>query len=320
MHRHSRALLCAMALLSAACSTSIPSDNAVEQDGSFHLVAHSTTRFEAIYTQGEQWLQARVEYTPVTTLYELKSSLGTTLIHEGTAFMREQKPQPDPRTQPDGRLTLTEKDPEYALVLGLHQQLLELGASDRPTPAEKGSTLYAAAYMTARVLGYIPANPHAEAELTSHEGWERATAQPTPQVVEMLRQQRWPYPGYDDARLMPAELKLLPDTQLPGAQNYDGGVTCCGPYACVSCGWSSSISCDDWCAAGDHCNQYHPGSGCGTASFWPSGGVNGCPHSDGSAILAYGTGEPYYNHARNYCYDHYTGYWNDCWSANGLCW
>jgi hypothetical protein len=70
---------------------------------------------------------------------------------------------------------------------------------------------------------------------------------------------------------MPEELRLV------HAQNGNGMITCCGPFECGGCDWSGSIACDDWCAAGDHCNKYHPGSGCGTAMFWPAGGVNSCP-------------------------------------------
>lgn len=304
-----KALLWLSPLVLAACVTEAP-----PEDTGFTVAANTTTRFAATYAHDGQWIQARVEYTPSSTLYELKTSLGTTLVHEGTAFLHEQGFQPDARTQPDGRLVLTQRDAEYALVTGLHAQLLGMGASERPTAREKGSTLYAAAYMTARVLGKV-VDPASAEELAAYEGVDHVSAENDAKLREIFAQQKWPYPGYDDATLMPAELKLT-----DGAQNYNGGVTCCGPYACVGCDWSSSIACDDWCAAGDHCNQYHPGSGCGTAMFFPSGGVNNCPHSDASAVLAYGTGSPYYNQSRNYCYYHYTGYWNDCWSGNGTCW
>jgi hypothetical protein len=269
----------------AACAVEAPSPAPSPQEGHLEVSAHSATRFEATYALGSDSARVEVEYTATSTRFELRTSLGSTLVHEGTAFTLRDDWRPDARTGADGRLVLTPSDAEYALVYGLHQELLALGAVAEPSPAQRGSTLYAAGYLTARLLGDIPVAPDA---LTSHE--DPADAAPGAQ--------RWPYPGYADASLMPEELRLV------HAQNGNGMITCCGPFECGGCDWSDSIACDDWCAAGDHCNKYHPGSGCGTAMFWPSGGVNDCPHSDGSAFLAAGTDWPYYNYARNYCYQH----------------
>lgn len=264
----------------AACAVEAPPPD----QGHLEVSAHSATRFAATYALGSDSARVEVEYTATSTRFELHTSLGTTLVHEGTAFDRQDDGRPDPRTGADGRLVLTPADAEYALVYGLHQELLTLGAVPQPTPVQRGGTLYAAGYLTARLLGDILVEP---GTLTSHEDSELAAAA-----------RRWPYPGYSDASLMPEELRLV------HAQNGNGLITCCGPFECGGCDWSGSIACDDWCAAGDHCNKYHPGSGCGTAMFFPSGGVNNCPHSDGSAIKAAGTGSPYSNHARNYCYQH----------------
>jgi hypothetical protein len=268
----------------AACAVEAPS---ATPEGHLEVSAHSATRFDATYVLGHDSARVEVEYTATSTRFELRTSPGATLVHEGTASTLRDDWRPDVRAGADGRLVLTPADAEYALVYGLHQELLALGAVAEPTPAQRGSTLYAAGYLTARLLGDIPVEPDA---LASHEDHDPAGA--------ASGARRWPHPGYADASLMPEELRLA------HAQNGNGAITCCGPFECGGCDWSASIACDDWCAAGDHCNKYHPGSGCGTASFWPSGGVNGCPHSDGGAIQAAGTGSPYYNHARNYCYQH----------------
>lgn len=267
----------------AACAVESPSPAEDASEGYFQVSAHSVTRFDATYAIGRDSARVEVEYTPTSTRFELSTSLGTTLVHEGTAFQLQDDWRPDARTGADGRLVLTPADAEYALVYGLHQELLALGAAPQPTPAQRGSTLYAAAYLTARLLGDIPMDAAASGG-EDHAGLARET-------------QRWPYPGYADASLMPDELRVQ-------AQNGNGLITCCGPFECGGCDWVSSIACDDWCAAGDHCNKYHAGSGCGTAMFFPPGGVNNCPHSDASAIKAAGTGSPYYNHARNYCHLH----------------
>ena len=288
MFRRPPSLLLALGCAAlAACAVESPSPALNSQQGYLEVAAHSATRFDATYALGRGSARVEVEYTATSTRFELHTSLGSTLVREGSAFLRQGDWQPDPRTGADGRLVLTPADAEYPLIHGLHQELLTLGAVPEPTPAQQGSTLYAAAYLTARLLGNIPADPDAPA---AHEDHAHVDAAPGAR--------RWPYPGYADVALMPAELRL------PHAQNGSGSITCCGPYECGTCDWSGSIACDDWCAAGDHCNKYHPGSGCGTAMFWPPGGVNDCPHSNGGAILASGTGAPYYNHARNYCYFH----------------
>lgn len=271
----------------AACAVEAPSPTPGSRAGHLEVSAHSATRFEATYTLGPDSARVEVEYTATSTRFELATSPGSPLVREGTAFTLRDDWRPDSRTGADGRLVLSPADAEYALVYGLHQELLALGAVPTPTPAQRGSTLYAAGYLTARLLGDVPLEPE---ELTSHESHDSAEVAP--------EARRWPYPGYADVSLMPEELRLV------RAQNGNGLITCCGPFECGGCDWSGSIACDDWCAAGDHCNKYHPGSGCGTAMFWPSGGVNDCPHSNGGAIIAAGTGSPYYNHSRNYCYQH----------------
>lgn len=284
MLRLVQSLLCALGCaVLAACSVETPAPAAEVQEGQLVVATWSVTRFDATYTLGRDSARLEVEYTPTSTRYELSTSLGTTLVHEGTAFMLRDDWKPDARTDAQGLLVLVPSDAEYALIYGLHQELLALGATAQPTPAQRGSTLYAAGFLTARLLGEIAGESVTSGEMDH--------AEVAPEAL------RWPYPGYADASLVPDELRVQ-------AQDGSGWFPCCGPIECGGCDWSGSIACDDWCAAGDHCNKYHAGSGCGTAMYFPSGGVNNCPHSDGSAIIAAGTGSPYYNHARNYCHLH----------------
>jgi hypothetical protein len=233
--------------------------------GALTVAAHTTTSFDATYRLGSAWVRAQVAYTPSTTLYELRTSNGTYVVRTGTALRGDEEAAAlaDPR-RVDGVLMLRPTDPEYSLVAGLLDALIAAGASARPSPAQAGSTRYAAAYFAARALSQVPAG------------------QPPQAAGEPARPTEWPYPGYSRRDDVPAELRV----RVSGQQNGNGAVTCCGPYTCANADWNPGISCDDWCAAGDFCN-YRGWGNCGTAMFFPGGGCNNCPHSDSRTIRSY---------------------------------
>src|SRR5437868_5893902 len=183
MFRLAQSLLCSLGCAAlAACAVESPAPAAEAQEGQLAVATQSVTRFDATYTLGRDSARVEVEYTPTSTRYELSTSLGTTLVHEGTAFMLRDDSTPDARTDAQGLLVLVPSDAEYALIYGLHQELLALGATAQPTPAQRGSTLYAASFLTARLLGEIA--------VESVASGEKDHAEAAPEA------QRWPYPGY----------------------------------------------------------------------------------------------------------------------------
>lgn len=247
---------------------------AAQAAAGFSILKNSSTDFEAIYTDGDQWARVVVRYTPTSTFYALQTSFDRTLAYSGTAvamsdpFNILEAVLNDPRVDSDGYAHLGPHDEEYWLTSKFFDALIAEGVNSRPSSEERGTTLYAAAYTVARVLGDVPQREWA------------------PEV--------WPYPGYDDQSLMPPELLISNDSELGGQ------AVCCGPVDCWNCSWDSGFPCNDWCAAGDHCNAIH-GSGCGTIWTWPGH----CPHQDSDAIN--GEGGPY-----NYCSNHTCGWTYQC--------
>jgi hypothetical protein len=254
----------------AACSTS----KSTSPTG-FEIATNSATEFDATLHDGAAWARIIVRYTPSTTYYELTTSTGRLAFSgteiafgAGNAAIEASVAEllGDPRATDDGYVILTAGDREYDLVESLHDRLLASGAAASPTLAQKGTTLYAAAYTSARVLGMLY-QEHEPGTVGTHENEMPAT---------------WPYPGYDDVKLMPTEL---------AAAGVTWGVSCCGPNNCNNCEqYNAGFVCGDWCAAGDHCNARHPrgrrwpnGGGCGTINTWPGH----CPHQDSNKINRY---------------------------------
>jgi len=250
-------------LAAAGCgSTPESGQGASTATSALRIDTNTTTRFDATYTAGSAWARARVAYTPSTTMFEITTSHGTVIVRTGTAVdgrVEASRPQ-DPRTV-EGVVRVASTDPEFAVISGLLEQLEASGASSHPTPMQAGSTLYAAAYYAARSLGIAVASGRVG----------------VPGI-----QSEWAYPGYYSTADVPAELRLA----AGDVQNGRNTVTCCGPFTCYDADWNPSTSCDDWCAAGDACNAWGWGS-CGTASFYPGGGCNSCPHSDSAEIKTY---------------------------------
>jgi hypothetical protein len=257
-----------LAALIGGCGT--PS-TAGDGQGSLQISRNDVKSFEATFTMKDgTWAHTLVEYTPTTTLFKIDTSFNTTLVRNGTAPAPSDW-VPDPRSH-DGYLALTNQDAELPVMNAMHAAIMKMGVTDQPTPAQKGSPLYAAAYITADVLGIV------------------ATIN-APTLAKDELPKFWPYPGYDDVKLLPPELMVQ-----TGEQSFLNG-SCCGPTNCYTCNWPGTASCDDWCAAGDHCNAYHGSSGCG--SICP--GIS-CPHSNSGAIKAAGN-------AWQYCANH-TNYWS----------
>jgi hypothetical protein len=257
------ALSSLVALAAAACGSSpeVSSPGTVTSgSGALSVGANTITSFDGTYTANGAWARARVAYTPSTTMYEITTSHGTVVVRTGTALdVRSEPSQQDPRAV-DGVVQVAATDPEHTVLAGLLDALLAAGASATPSRVGQGSTLYAAAFYTAKSLGMV-----------SSSGKTDVLSMPT----------IWPYPGYTNKADMPSEL-----VGVEGLQNGSGSITCCGPYTCVDFDWNPGIGCDDWCAAGDGCNVRGWGH-CGTAMFWPSGGCNSCPHSDSSYIKSH---------------------------------
>jgi hypothetical protein len=260
----------ALVIALAACSSS-KSTSPTELE----IASNTTTELDATLHDGAAWARVIVRYTPSTTYYELTTNRGP-LVYTGTeiAFAAGDPAVEasvrdilnDPRATEDGYVMLTAGDPEYDLVESLLDRLVAAGASASPTPAQKGTTLYAAAYTSARVLGMLQ-QEHTPGTHGLHEDEMPAT---------------WPYPGYDDVKLMPTDL-------APAGVTWNQ--TCCGPNNCTNCEmYNWGYTCGDWCAAGDHCNARHAwgrrfpnGGACGSIATWPGH----CPHQDSSKINAY---------------------------------
>jgi hypothetical protein len=280
----------ALVFVLAACSSSQPTPAS-----RLAIASNSATEFDATLHDGAAWARIVVRYTPTTTYYELTSTHGP-LAFSGTeiafsagdpaieASVRDILS--DPRATNDGYVILAAGDPEYDLVESLLDQLIAAGAVESPTPAQKGTTLYAAAYTCARVLGMLQ-QTHAPGSGGKYGGRH---ALPT----------TWAYPGYDDIKLMPTEL-------APAGVTWN--VSCCGPNNCTECEmYNWGFACGDWCAAGDHCNAHHGqgrnypnGGGCGSIATWPGH----CPHQDSGKISSYDgyppPGQGNVNGPVNYC-------------------
>lgn len=248
------------------CSGGSPGDLKVDQN--------IAAAFDATYTLNGQWARVQVGYRASTDNiypeYTVTTSLGTTLLHEGILLQQPAGPI-DPRATA-GWVILTPADAEYPLVHGLFEKLMDLGVAARPTTEQLATPLYGATYSVAQVIGLD--------ELRLAYGMTAADFQAVDQHVSSF--QVFPYPSH--AGLAGDKLLALL-AQISAIQGQDfvvpGLGQCCGSCNnCKSCYTLNNGACDDWCAAGDHCNQYHSSSGCGTISTWPGH----CPHQDSSAI------------------------------------
>jgi hypothetical protein len=260
-------LLAAVVILGVGCSGGNSQPDLVVQQ-------NTVKEFDAVFSHGSEWAKVVVRYSPDSTYYSLFTSYDTILAFSGTEPGDPTKFNSDPRVTDKSNpfIQITSADREFAIVSGLHQALLAAGAKSNPTAAEQGTTLYAAGFTTAKVLGLTPsADQIAQAEAND--------------LVAA-----WPFPGFVDASLMPAELRAVSGDQ--SLYNFN----CCGPLNCNTCNYASN-PCDDWCAAGDYCNAHGGGSSCGT--ICP--GVQ-CPHSDSSAIHAYSATSPCNTKPKNYCH------------------
>jgi hypothetical protein len=258
------------------CSSSTPGVLRVDQN--------IPAGFDATYTLSDQWARVQVGYKAskdnIYPEYTITTSLGTTLLHDGVLL--QQAPAPiDPRAT-GGWVVVTPSDPEYALAQGLFNKLMELGVAPRPSTDELATPLYGAAFMAARVIGLDDM---------------RIAYGMTPDDFQQLALHNegypvFPYPNH--AGLAGDKLTSLL-AQISAIQGQDfvvpGLGQCCGSCNnCWRCDQLDHGACDDWCAAGDHCNQFH--SGCGTIATWPGH----CPHQDSPAINAYGNPVNYCNH------------------------
>jgi hypothetical protein len=263
-------------VLNVACMSGA-GDGASQQKPRLTIQKNSVTDFDAVLNQGNQWARVVVRYTPETTFYSLTTSEHTILAFAGTEPGDPTQFNSDPRSEPaSGYIQISRVDPEFSIVTQLHQALLAAGVTSHPSPVEQGTTLYAAGYTTARVLGLVPLDAAAEEIM--------ATGATVP----------WPHPGFNDMSLMPPQLRAI------GGDQSFVNAHCCGPYNCDGCNYVNQ-ACDDWCAAGDNCNTYHHGN-CG--SKCP--GLFVCPHTDSPAINAFNHG-PCNTNPKSYCL-HYAGY------------
>jgi hypothetical protein len=283
-----------LVLALAGCGTATPTTTA-PGEGTFSIATNTVTDFDATFALGGDWARVRVAYTPSSTMFEITTSHGTTIVRTGTALSGKDLPVATDARIVDDVVMLQAGDPEYAVVHGLLQALLANGASASPDARAAGATIYAAAYFAARSLGLVAVRAHGDFS----------------PVTE------WPHPGYRDKIDMPKEL-LVPE-HVGGALNGSGGTTCCGPYECYHCEWNPGTSCDDWCAAGDFCNHWGWGN-CGTAFYWPSGGCNSCPHSNSSTIKSYDVQGCNNGSCNKACNDTYSA-WDDTFNgpASNFC-
>lgn len=265
-----QAMLAILVLGCSAPTTSAPTDG-------LSMVKNSTTELDATYTSAGQWARVEVKYGPTTTFFRVTTSFNTTIVYQGTA-QGDPNFVLDPRMDPsDGYVTLTQGDQEYAIVQSMMNALLERGVTATPTVQQKATTLYAGGYALAQTLGFIEMADPANSGLGGQDGYRTV----------------WPSPGYDDPNMLPSELR---DS---GEQSFLNG-DCCGPTNCSWCDrYNSGRPCQDWCAAGDHCNAYHSSKGCGTICQIGSCGVS-CPHANSSYICGYGGSRP----AMNFCAAH----------------
>ncbi|HEX5059430.1 MAG TPA: hypothetical protein VFV99_08730, partial [Kofleriaceae bacterium] len=148
----------ALVLVLVACSSS----TTTTPSSKLAIDRNNVTDFDATVREGPAWARVVVRYTPTTTFYELSTSYGL-LAFAGTEVnfsagdpgvdQSVRELLADSRATDDGYVILAAGDPEYDLVEGLLDQLIAAGAVQSPTLEQKGTTLYAAAYTTARVLG-----------------------------------------------------------------------------------------------------------------------------------------------------------------------
>src|SRR5215469_9196121 len=127
-----------------ACGSSTEQNHegVASSPGSLDIAVNSVTSFDATYHLGGGWARAHVEYTPATTFFEVSTSQGTSVVHDGTALDGRQSPAgaPDPRSV-DGVVRLGAGDPEYPLVSGLLDALERAGATAFPTRSVAGTTM-----------------------------------------------------------------------------------------------------------------------------------------------------------------------------------
>jgi hypothetical protein len=239
--------------------------------------------FDATYSVHDQWARVQVGYKAAQDSiypgYTITTSFGSTLLHDGVFLQAE--PVTDSRAS-GGWVVLTPNDPEYTVVHGLFNSLMELGVSPRPSPDEKATSLYGAAFAAARVIGLD--------DMRMAYGMTQADFDQL--ALHNEGYQVFPFPGHDG---LTGDKLLALLAQITAIQGQDGVIPglgqCCGwCNNCWRCDMLDHGACDDWCAAGDHCNQYH--SNCGTIATWPGH----CPHQDSSAINAYGNPVNYCNH------------------------
>lgn len=260
------------------CSSSAPGVLKVDQN--------IAAGFDATYQVKDQWARVQVGYRASTDNiypeYTITTSFGTTLLHDGVLL--QQEPAAIDARATGGWVVVTPSDPEYALAQGLFNKLMELGVSARPSPEEMATPLYGAAFSAARVIGLD--------DMRIAYGMTEADFQQLAQHAEGY--QVFPYPNHSG---LAGDKLLALLAQVAAIQGQDfvvpGLGQCCGSCNnCRTCRELNYGACDDWCAAGDHCNTYHSSSGCGTITTWPGH----CPHQDSSAINAYGNPVNYCNH------------------------
>lgn len=227
-------------------TTTAPSDQSAA--GKLSVEANSTTRFVARFERDADWARIDIVYTPGTTLYELTTSFGSApIVLTGTA--PGDPTGLDPRAK-DGWVLLAKSASERPLIAAFHAALLNLGAKEHPSSREQGSTLYAAAYWTARTLDLVPAG----------------------------QREVWPYPGFEVRDEVPLELRTTGDQSAVS--------TCCGPISCACSSWDPS-GCGWNCKAGDTCNYYNLGN-CGSICPWGQCPHNNGYHVNGQHGSPYG--------------------------------
>jgi hypothetical protein len=264
-------MLAAVVILGAGCASG---EGSSQSSGALTVQKNTVTSFDAVFARGAEWAEVVVRYSPDSTYYSLFTSYNTVLAFSGTEPGDPTKFNQDPRVTDKSNpfIQISSADREFEIVSGLHQALLAAGATSSPTDAERGTTLYAAGFTSAKVLGLTPSAD----QIAAAEANDTVAA--------------WPFPGFSDASMLPAELRAVKGDQ--SLYNFN----CCGPLNCNTCNYASN-PCDDWCAAGDYCNAHGGGSSCGT--ICP--GIS-CPHSNSSAINAYSASSPCNTKPKNYCH------------------
>jgi hypothetical protein len=215
------------------------------ESGALTVTKSSRLEFEATYTQGAQWAKVKT-VMGMRGLSWIETSTGQVLANDGLLSDAQHD---------QGFKVITAGSPESELVSGLFNALLDAGANPRPDENERGLPIYKAAYACARVL-----------DLQKVRDAFGDTRVPDSHEIPTV----FPLPGWDREDLVPAEaLQADAGLQLLGFSR------CCGDVNCWGCDPDTEANhgaCADWCAAGDHCNQFHHWCGnkfCGVA----------CPHT-----------------------------------------